>query len=204
MRVVRLAINSASSGRSGAASGSITPGRSTRAGVDDLRRSPGCHWFGVVASSTTGAPVILRVEGTEQALPVAYDFFAQDRLLVMRPPTGLSNQNDPIYEIVLLPGVRDVDGVRISGSEEEVLANFTVDQDEVAEPDGRILAIYPRDNQRDVSRDTGVVVVLDKPANAASVNIGNVFLRDAVTSQLPGAVLTPLTTLGTRRNLSKT
>src|SRR5262245_59893012 len=46
----------------------------------------------IVPTTTAGldGKVILRLQGTTQALPCGYDFLAGGRLLVMRPLTGLS------------------------------------------------------------------------------------------------------------------
>ncbi len=137
----------------------------------------------ILPTSTTGTDgrIILRVVGTTTPLPCLYDFLAGGRLLVMRPVTELSNEQSPFYEVVLLPDARDADGVRFDLEDEEngdVLTTFQVNQ-ATSITDGRILATYPRDNQRDAARETSYFVVFDRPANDASISEANMFVRPA-------------------------
>lgn len=141
------------------------------------------------------ARIIVRVEGTMQPLPATYDFVAGGRVLILRPTPALSNAGNPVYEVVMLPGGRDADGVRFSATEEEVLATFTVDADETA-VDGRILAVYPRDNARDVPRDTDYVAVFTRVANAGSLTAATFSLRTAGGQEVAGNLRLPLSTLG--------
>jgi hypothetical protein len=139
--------------------------------------------------------LILRVRGTPTPVPCAYDLIADGRLLVLRPVTALTNAQNPTYEVVLLPEARDCDGVRFevptAGS---VLAEFQVNQD-AAVVDGRILAIYPRDNFRDAPRETGVFVVFDRPATAATVVAANCFVRPQGGAAVAADLSQPLTGL---------
>lgn len=138
--------------------------------------------------------IILRVAGTTTALPCAYDFFAGDRLLVMRPVTELSNEQTPTYEVVLLPDARDVDGVRFEVPDGgDVLADFQVNQDETF-TDGRILATYPRDNQ-EIARESEVVMVFDRPANPTSVTPTTLVVQPADGAPLAGTPELPLSTI---------
>jgi len=147
------------------------------------------------ATGTDGT-VVLRVEGTTTALPCQYDFLAEGRLLVMRPLTALSNEQTPTYEVVLLPGARDCDGLRFSVPDAgEVLASFQVNQDE-SFTDGRILALWPRDNQKDLARENAVVVVFDRPATIGTIVAANLQVRPEGGTPLSGALTTPLSTVG--------
>lgn len=125
----------------------------------------------------TDARVILRVRGTTQALPCQYDFVAGGRVLVMRPLTALSNAQAAIYEVVLLADARDADGVRflVDGGQ-QVLTDFQVNQ-AASFTDGRILTTFPRDNARDVTRESDYFVFFDRPANEASITAANLRLR---------------------------
>ena len=146
--------------------------------------------------SGTDGRVVLRVQGATQVLPCQYSFLAAGRLLVLRPISELSNQQNPTYEVVLLPDARDADGVRFDVPEGgTVLSEFQVNQD-ASFVDGRILTIYPRDNQRDASRESDVLVVFDRPANAASITGANLFVRPAGGASLPGDLDLPLETVG--------
>jgi hypothetical protein len=138
--------------------------------------------------------VILRIAGSDQPIPTSYDWFAQGRLLVMRPAADLSDQGQPEYEVVMLPEVRDLDGVRFSGSEEQILATFTVDQDPAVE-DGELLAIYPRDNARDVQHGPEFVAVFNRAANTNTLVPQNLSLRPSGGAPIAGAIETPLTQL---------
>lgn len=133
----------------------------------------------VVPTTPTGIDgrVILRVRGTTQALPCQYDFVANGRVLVLRPLTELSNAQNPIYEVVLLPDVRDSDGVRFKVDEDELLlTDFQVNQ-EASFTDGRILAVFPRDNERDAVRQTDYWVFFDRPANRTTITATSLRLR---------------------------
>nr|MCU0867353.1 hypothetical protein [Planctomycetota bacterium] len=141
--------------------------------------------------------VVLRVKGTTQVLPCLYDFLAAGRLLVLRPLTELSNNQTPTYEVALLPDARDADGVRFDvPTGGKVLSEFQVNQD-AAITDGRILATFPRDNQRDLARESKVIVVFDRRPNPATLLPTNLFVRLAgEPTGLLGALLPPLQTVG--------
>lgn len=152
----------------------------------------------IVPTTPTGVDgrIGVRLSGTTQLLPCQYDLLANGRLLVMRPLTALSNMGSAIYEVVLLPDARDVDGVRFSVTGgEKVLADFQVNQD-ASIVDGRILAVFPRDNASDQAREGDYWVVFDRPPNAGSIVDTNIFLRpnggDAIAAELD----LPLTTVG--------
>ncbi|MEC7726328.1 MAG: Ig-like domain-containing protein, partial [Planctomycetota bacterium] len=115
---------------------------------------------------------------------------------MIRPLTALTNEGVPVYEIVLFPESRDVDGVRfqVSGSE-EVLGDFQVNQGESI-TDGAIVAVFPRDNFDDQPRENEVFVVFDKPANASTLTSANLALAPAGGAPLATDVDTPLTVLG--------
>ncbi len=138
----------------------------------------------------------VRVQGSEQLLPCQYSLVAGGRFLIMRPLNALTNTNNPIYEIVLLPEARDVDGVRfqVTGGE-DVLADFQVNQDSSI-ADGRIVALFPRDNFREQAREGDVWVVFDRPANPASLVDANVFLRPQGQGPIAVELDVPLTTVG--------
>lgn len=140
--------------------------------------------------------IVLRVSGSTQALPCQYDFLANGKLLVMRPVTALSNAQTPVYEVVLLPDARDVDGVRFDApTDGTVLAEFQVNQDS-ALTDGRILTTFPRDNARDAIREDGLIVVFDRPANQATLVDANLSVRPQGGTALLGEITQPLTTVG--------
>ncbi len=140
----------------------------------------------------TDGRVILRVKGTTQALPCQYDFFGNGRVLMLRPLTGLSNQQTPTYEVVLLADARDTDGVRFQvDSGGTVLTEFQVNQDEMF-TDGRILMTYPRDNSKLVQRESEYFVVFDRPANVPSILATNLFVRPAGGAALSGDSDLPL------------
>ena len=138
----------------------------------------------------------VRVQGTQQLLPAQYDFLADGRLLVIRPVNALSNDGTPVYEVVLFPEARDVDGVRflVSGGE-KVLSEFQVNQSTSIE-DGAIVAVFPRDNFGDATREGDVVIVFDRPANASSLVAANVSLAPANGTAITTEIKTPLTTVG--------
>ncbi|MBM4062557.1 MAG: hypothetical protein FJ265_15885 [Planctomycetes bacterium] len=148
------------------------------------------------SASSNDAKVAVRVVGSQAAIPASYDFLAAGRILVVRPSTGLSNQQNPTYEIVLLPGGRDADGVRFDvPADGKVLAEFQVNQDG-SFTDGRILTTFPRDNQRDGPRETAYYVFFDRPANLTTVTATNLFLRPAGGTALVGTTEPPLALLG--------
>jgi hypothetical protein len=129
-------------------------------------------------SGPTGgdAKIVVRAKGTTQALPAGYDFLAGGRLLVIRPTT-LTNEQNPTYEIVMLPGGRDADGVSfVVGENGDVLAEFQVNQDPSIK-NGRILTTFPRNNQRDGLREAPYLIVFDRPPLLSSVTGANCFLR---------------------------
>jgi hypothetical protein len=124
-----------------------------------------------IAPTTTGGndgKIFVRVKNTTQVLPAQYDFLGGNRLLVMRPSPGLSNQGNPSYEVVLKPGARDADGITFSGSADQVLAEFTVDAP-ATENDGKILALFPRDNTRDVPRESTYIAVFTRGATESTL-----------------------------------
>lgn len=122
------------------------------------------------------AKLVVRAKGTTQALPASYDFLAGGRLLVIRPTT-LTNAQNPTYEIVMLPGGRDADGVAFVVAEAgDVLAEFQANQDPSIK-NGRILTTFPRNNQRDGLREAPFFVVFDRPPLLSSVTTANCFLR---------------------------
>lgn len=140
--------------------------------------------------------IVLRVQGTTQALPCQYDFLANGRLLVLRPATALSNNQTPTYEVVLLPDARDADGVRFDvPTGGTVLSEFQVNQDS-SFADGRILTTFPRDNQRDAMRENGIVVVFDRPANASTLVAANLLVRPQGGVSIVGQIASPLVTVG--------
>lgn len=133
----------------------------------------------IVPTSTTAndGRILVRVKGTTQAILCGYDFVAQGRVLILRPATGLTNEQNPTYEIVMLPGGTDIDGVpfRVSGTE-SVLAEFQTNQADTIH-DGRILTTFPRNNARDAVRETSYYVFFDRPVNADSITATNLFVR---------------------------
>lgn len=140
----------------------------------------------------TDARVIVRVRGTTQPIPCQYDLRAGGRLLIMRPIANLSNAANQIYEVLLLPDARDVDGVRFQvETGGKLLSEFQVNQDEEF-TDGRILTTFPRDNGSQVPRETNYIVVFDRPANPTSIQDNNLFLRPAGGSAIPGDHEIPL------------
>ncbi|MFY9344649.1 MAG: carboxypeptidase-like regulatory domain-containing protein [Planctomycetota bacterium] len=152
----------------------------------------------ITPTSPTGTDgrIILRVKGTTQALPCQYDFLAKGRLLVMRPLTELSNEGNPTYEVVLLADARDCDGVRFQVEEGgKVLTEFQVNQD-AASTDGRILALFPRDNQKDQLREGECVVVFDRPANPTTVVAANLSVRTPAGDAVSLDIELPLATVG--------
>lgn len=144
----------------------------------------------------TDGRIVLRIQGTTQPLPCLYDFLGRGRLLIMRPVQALSNAQNPTYEVVLLPEARDCDGVRFDvPSGGTVLTSFQVNQAE-SFTDGRPLAVFPRDNVRDATRESDVFVVFDRPAVPTTLVAANLFLRPAGGTAVPAALQLPLTTAG--------
>jgi len=138
----------------------------------------------------------VRVQGTTQLLPAQYDFLANGKLLVIRPLNGLPNEGAPIYEVVLFPDARDVDGVRfqVTGGE-NVLGDFQTNQGEAID-DGAIVAVFPRDNFGDQPRENDFFVVFDKPANASTLLAANLFLQPDGGAPITADISTPLLTIG--------
>jgi len=171
----------------------------------------------ILPTSTGGTDgrIGVRVQGTTQLLPAQYDFVANGRLLIIRPITALSNTgttlpqpgglpnpggtvptSNPIYEVVMFPEGRDVDGVRfqVSGGE-RVLSDFQVNQDESI-TDGSILALYPRDNFAQQAREGEFFVVFDRPANAASLLANDIFLAPVGGVAIDATIDVPLDSVG--------
>lgn len=171
----------------------------------------------ILPTSTGGIDgrIGVRVQGTTQLLPAQYDFVGNGRLLIIRPINGLSNAgttlpqpgglpntggtlptNNTIYEVVMFPEGRDVDGVRfqVSGSE-TILSDFQVNQDE-AITDGSILALYPRDNFSQQTREGDFFVVFDRPANAASLLANDIFLAPVGGVAIDTTIEVPLESVG--------
>jgi hypothetical protein len=147
------------------------------------------------ATGTDGR-IVLRVRGSPQPLPCDYRFEAGDRLLILRPLSPLTNAQSPTYEVVLLPDARDADGVRFDvPAEGKVLAEFQVNQDESI-TDGRVLALYPRENVRDFPREGNVWIVFDREATTASLSSTTIQLRQRGGATVPAQVSTPISTLG--------
>lgn len=119
--------------------------------------------------------LFLRLQNTEPLLPTAYDFLLGDTVVVMRPPTGL--QRDATYEIVATPELRDVDGTRLGGAENRVLASFTVNEAEDFD-DGKVVTTLPLDGARDVIRETPLYAVFTKPVNPATVTATSFTVRE--------------------------
>ncbi len=152
----------------------------------------------ILPTTTAGADghVVLRVQGSTQPLPCQYDLLAGGRLLVMRPVQPLSNAQNPTYEVVLLQDARDVDGVRFNvPTDGTVLTTFQVNQADTIH-DGRILTTFPRDNGKEVPRETPYLVVFDRPAVAATVVEANLFLRPQGGLGLAAGLSFPLQTVG--------
>ncbi len=146
----------------------------------------------------TDGKVILRLEGTTQVLPTVYDFLAGGRLLVMRPISDLVSPSGTAFEVVLLPGARDTDGLAITGTAEQILATFTLDTAAPNE-DGAILATYPRDNARDVPIDSEFIVVFTKSPNATPfLSAANFLVRTAAGVAVAGTPSAPLVPTDTR------
>jgi hypothetical protein len=134
------------------------------------------------------AKIVVRVKNQTQNLPVSYDFLASGRLLVIRP-TSLTNQNNPTYQVLALPGPRDTDGIdlQVANTAGDVLAEFQVNQDESIK-NGRILTTFPRHNQRDMIREAPYYVVFDRPCTLSSVTTANLRVRPQGGVGLPGTL----------------
>jgi hypothetical protein len=144
----------------------------------------------------TNGRIGVRPAGSTTFLPCQYDFVAAGRLLIMRPLTALPAQPSPNYEVVLLPEARDCDGVRFQApTGGTVLSTFQVNQ-ATSFVDGRILALYPRDNADDLRRDGAVHVIFDRPANRATLTPASMALRQAGGASLTATLEVPFNTGG--------
>lgn len=144
----------------------------------------------------TDGRIGVRARGTGQLLPAEYDLLGGGKLLVIRPIAPLPNEGFPIYEVVLFPESRDVDGLRFDvGGDEEVLADFQVNQGEAID-DGAVLAVFPRDNFDEQPRENDFFVVFDKPANLSTLVAANLSLQPAGGAPIQADIGTPLSTLG--------
>lgn len=152
----------------------------------------------ILPTTVTGldARIGVRVRGTQQLLPAQYEFLANGQVLVIRPVNGLATQGDPVYEIVLLPEGRDVDGIRfqVTGGE-KILGDFQVNQDESI-TDGSIVAVYPRDNFSDATREGDFFVVFDRPANASTLLDNDIFIQPQGGTAISSDIDVPLDILG--------
>ena len=144
------------------------------------------------SATASDGKVVVRVKGTTQALPASYDVVPAGRGLVVRPVTALTNDQHPTYETVLLSGTRDADGVRMTvAGEGEVLAEFQVNQDP-SFGDGRILTTFPRDNQRDATRETAYYAFFDRPPALSSITTDNFVVRVQGGAAVDGDIDAPL------------
>ena len=144
----------------------------------------------------TDARIGVRVQGSAQLLPAQYDFLGNGRLLVIRPINGLQDQGGLVYEVVLFPEGRDVDGLRFQvGDGETILSDFQVNQDESI-TDGSIVATYPRDNFSDQAREGDFLVVFDRPVNVSSLEAVDIFLQPEGGPPIDATIRRPLSTLG--------
>ena len=143
----------------------------------------------------TDARLFLRIKGTEQAIPAAYDALDGGRTVVLRSTIGLTNPTNTPYEIVLRAESRDVDGLRTQSSSDEVLAEFTTDAPSESE-DGEVVAVVPRSGQTNVPREGDVFVFFSRPANLSSVTSTSLRVRASGGADVSGAVAAGLNTLG--------
>lgn len=144
------------------------------------------------SQTANDARIVLRLQGATQTLPVTYDWFANNRLLVMRPLTELSNTQTPTYEVVLQPDARDCDGVPFDvPTAGTVLTQFQVNQD-ASFHDGRIVTTYPRNNAHDLTREGQIIVVFDRPATPATVIADNLQVQPSGGLPLQGDLRLPL------------
>jgi len=142
------------------------------------------------------ARIGVRVRGTPQLLPAQYDFLANGKMLVIRPLNGLPAEGSPTYEVVLFPEGRDVDGVRfqVTGGE-KILTDFQVNQGESI-TDGSIVAVYPRDNFSEATREGDFFVIFDRPANASTLLSADLFLQPQGEVAIAANIDVPLETVG--------
>lgn len=140
-------------------------------------------------SNGTDAKIVLRPANTTTLVPVVYSFLAGGRVLVLRPLANLDAPQQASYDIVMLPGVRDSDGVRFSATTETKLATFTIDPNATA--DATVLAVYPRDNQRDLSLDTEFLCFFTRAVDPTSLP-NNFVLRPQGGAPLAGLPSLPL------------
>lgn len=155
----------------------------------------------VPPQGTAGSPrVFVRAKGSQQALPASYDFLLGGTVVVVRPaaplPTrgaGQGGQQGPAisYEVAVDPEVRDVDGLRLGGSEPKVVAEFTPDEDP-QRADGRVLVTLPVDRARDVPRETPIYAVFTKPATTSTVTTSTFRVEDANGKAVNGRITFPL------------
>ncbi len=143
------------------------------------------------SSNGTDGKIVLRPTSAPTALPVVYNFVAGGRVLVLRPLANLDAPQQSSYDIVMLPGVRDADGVRFSATTETILASFTVDPN--ATDDATVMAVYPRDNQTDLPATTEFLCFLSRAVDPTTLP-NNFFLRaQGASTPLPGLPSLPLT-----------
>ncbi|MFK7739203.1 MAG: Ig-like domain-containing protein [Planctomycetota bacterium] len=137
----------------------------------------------------------VRIQGSTELLPAQYDFLANGRLLIIRPIGGLPANPAAFYETVLFPEGRDTDGVRFQvAGDEEILTEFQVNQDE-SFTDGRILALFPRDNA-DLERESSMLVVFDRAANLGSLQTSNLFVTPVGGAAIDFTIRQPLVAIG--------
>ncbi|MCC6670063.1 MAG: hypothetical protein IT458_03320 [Planctomycetes bacterium] len=118
------------------------------------------------------ALIFPRLKGTTQALSASYEFVLGGTALVMRGLAPWPNTQGASIEVVIDPEARDVDGLRYGGSEPQVIAEFTPDEDSEVD-DGRIVTTLPENAKTNQQRETLVYVVFTKPATTASVTSSN-------------------------------
>ena len=110
-----------------------------------------------------------------------YDFLFGGRVVVIRPVAPFDTSLVETFEVVISPELRDADGIRYGGTEEEVIETFTADED-ISIDDGEIVTILPADNAKDQQRESSVYVVFSKPVDKSSLSGGsggNYVVRDA-------------------------
>jgi len=138
----------------------------------------------------TDGKIVLRPANTTTLVPVVYNFLAGGRVLVVRPLANLDAPQQASYDIVMLPGVRDADGVRFSATTETTLASFTIDP--AASADATVLAVYPRENQRDLALDTEFLCFFSRAVDPTTLP-NNFVLRPQGGTALAGIPSLPLT-----------
>lgn len=138
--------------------------------------------------------VVVRLKGSENALPMNYDFLLGGRVVLMRPVAPLTAQ-DPstTYEVVVNPDARDVDGTRYGGPEPDIVAEFQPNEDSGI-VDGKILTTLPEDHKTDQQRENPIYVVFTKPAVASTINATGLRVQQAGAGTIAGTLTTPLTT----------